>query len=443
MKNRAVIFYGASRNASDHIAEWIEKTGMPDCFADSDIFKQGAKFPVPRTEISGWGGVDILSLREAIGRFPDFELYVTLNRHRLPEITEFLLGQGVPPDRIKYCEFENVPRFCSFGGGPGTGKRDAYFLVDSKDGVGLEYSFCCATHLAGMNHCTNDIEYDFAHLESSFSLITEHLRLGLINRCTGCSSLKEGAPPPSDGRVVINLSTGLEGGDVCNNKCCYCTYRHWLFEGKPRSERADKPSVLDFIRFVERRFEPAKVFLNYASGELGCSKYRDEVLETWLRNGWEGAIATNATVYLDGVGRLLERGIIALIPSLDAGTRETYKKIKGVDLFDRVIANLRKYAERSNPKTNIRLKYILLEGLNDNNDEIESFCGLAKSISSQAVLAFNHENCTRRLSEKMIALAEYFAACCARHGIDIALDSGSVGKDDCDLIEALIREVIV
>ena len=55
-----------------------------------------------------------------------------------------------------------------------------------------------------------------------------------------------------------------------------------------------------------------------------------------------------------------------------------FKKIKGLDAFNSVIQNIRELA--SNSKIKLKLKYIILQGLNDNWDELRCFLEFAKSL---------------------------------------------------------------
>jgi hypothetical protein len=75
--------------------------------------------------------------------------------------------------------------------------------------------------------------------------------------------------------------------------------------------------------------------------------------------------------------------------SLDAGTRETFAKIKGLDLFDKVCDNLVRYSS----KGPVRLKYIILPGLNDNEADIDGFVALCVRLKATAV------DVTRELSD--------------------------------------------
>ena len=88
-------------------------------------------------------------------------------------------------------------------------------------------------------------------------------------------------------------------------------------------------------------------------------------------------IATNGIKYLPVIEQICTKTFVDINISIDAGTRETYKKIKTVDKFNELIENLKKYAKLP---LLLRLKYILVRGINDTKEEIENYINLMKEI---------------------------------------------------------------
>jgi molybdenum cofactor biosynthesis enzyme MoaA len=83
---------------------------------------------------------------------------------------------------------------------------------------------------------------------------------------------------------------------------------------------------------------------------------------------------------------LLKDGLTQIITDLSAGTAETFKKIKGVDCFDKVLGNLGQYASSGG---NVSVKYILFKGINDNIEEIEKFIDIAVRLKVSVLLSKN------------------------------------------------------
>jgi len=89
-----IIFYGAGQNAQENYMKWVSQGFTPVCFADMDANKQHTVFM----------GQKVLSLFEAIQTYPDYVLYCTQNAMNLGAVYEFLLGVGIPEERIKSFE---------------------------------------------------------------------------------------------------------------------------------------------------------------------------------------------------------------------------------------------------------------------------------------------------------------------------------------------------
>jgi len=87
-----------------------------------------------------------------------------------------------------------------------------------------------------------------------------------------------------------------------------------------------------------------------------------------------------------------------MVSSLDAGTAETYAKIHGVDLFDKVCYNLEQYARHGL----VELKYIILPNINDNENDIFGFLSLCERIKNTDIAVSRDYFDTRPFSEHTI-----------------------------------------
>lgn len=88
---------------------------------------------------------------------------------------------------------------------------------------------------------------------------------------------------------------------------------------------------------------------------------------------------TNAIRFSPAIGEVLRAGRGAINISLDSGTPETYRRVKGVDAFDKVVSSLRQYCDAASDTGQIHLKYIIFEA-NNAIAEIESFLSLCSSL---------------------------------------------------------------
>lgn len=97
----SMIFYGVGRNASDNIDRWKKAGYEPVCFVDKNIQKQHTIFE----------GVEVLSLVEAITKYPDYEIYCTQHAYNLGRVRQYLLEFGIPGEKIHSIDQEVTNNF--------------------------------------------------------------------------------------------------------------------------------------------------------------------------------------------------------------------------------------------------------------------------------------------------------------------------------------------
>lgn len=230
-----------------------------------------------------------------------------------------------------------------------------------------ELRFCCVTH--GKNKGFVPI-CDFNGGELPVDTIrTERDRLRELNNkkdgsespCHGCYWLKRGTWDKLPGNALFDR-VEINNFTICNLRCNYCytvINKDWdlplyAYELKPLFERMISDGVLADNLKVE-----------WAGGESTVLKDFDSVFDMLSDHGAYQTVFTNAVIFSEKVGKALKQGKAFTVTSVDAGTRETYLKVKGRDHFDTVWRNIKRYAETGG---SVVVKYILKS---DNSDEKE------------------------------------------------------------------------
>ena len=95
-------------------------------------------------------------------------------------------------------------------------------------------------------------------------------------------------------------------------------------------------------------------------------------------------VLSNNIIYHPIVRKLLEKRKISFMTSLDCASRELYYKLKRVDKFDDCVKNLRKYVKNIEHPP-VVVKYIVVEHINDNVQEIQKFIDLMIDIGIENV----------------------------------------------------------
>ena len=195
---------------------------------------------------------------------------------------------------------------------------------------------------------------------------------------------------PSRPPVVPTLprSLYLETTNRCDSKCqtCIRTFRS-----------LEKPAdlTLEQVRAIAEQFPLLERVVLHGIGEpllnaeiFAIVAYLKSRAVTVLFNS--DAISLTARRAL----RLIESGLDEYRVSLDAATRETYQRLRGVDQFDRVVANVRRLVElerergRSVPRVSL-----WFTASRANLDELPAFVQLAADLGVDEVyvqrLVFN------------------------------------------------------
>ena len=119
-------------------------------------------------------------------------------------------------------------------------------------------------------------------------------------------------------------------------------------------------------------------------GEITVHPYRKEIFD--LTRGEKARFYTNAFIFDKDIARELHDNPAASINlSIDAGTAETWRKVKRVDNFNHVLDNLIAYRKSSTRAGQITLKYIICPGVNDSEEDFRAFVDIVKLLDVQDV----------------------------------------------------------
>jgi sulfatase maturation enzyme AslB (radical SAM superfamily) len=158
---------------------------------------------------------------------------------------------------------------------------------------------------------------------------------------------------------------------LCNCKCIYCDFH---------KQTLPSYSILPSIESLYSQGALHKnCFFSWGGGESTILREFEEAATFIYDKGFKQNIHTNALHYSDAIAALLSKDAGSINISLDCGSPEIYKIVKGVDGFERVIANIGKYVSASVNKYDVTIKYIIFAA-NNSQQEIEKFFAIMKHI---------------------------------------------------------------
>ena len=228
----------------------------------------------------------------------------------------------------------------------------------------------------------------------------------------------------------------------CNCGCFYCSYRD-----ETKGEFSDKvkegnPLVYNTIKELYNLdlIDKKNLFVNFGGGELGVLKEFPKLVKLFLKNNVDNIwCETSGIRYSKELAKALEKGKAGLSIAICSGTKETYKKIKKRDKYNQVLKNLKSYVKAAkkykldaNNDSRVISKYIILQGFNNNKEEIEKWLLASKSIGVKSVeisMEFCwgiHTKTGEKVEEYNYELFEYTAKRCSEIGLNLIKNETSL-----------------
>ena len=209
------------------------------------------------------------------------------------------------------------------------------------------------------------------------------LREGPTGSCPGCGHLKEKKLKDVNfkylGGEPLPGGLGIQHYTKCNERCTYCIFTvEDNFIG-PQYE------VLGYLEEFRKRGKlRGGNWIDFSGGEPATLKNFDEILNYFLSNKLGTVVVySNSTVYKQSIYDALKKNRIILTTSLDTGLPSTYKKLRGLDFYSKVVGNLIRY--RNSGTSGLWLKYVICD-INRTEDDLWSFIMAVLAIKPDKVM---------------------------------------------------------
>ena len=195
----------------------------------------------------------------------------------------------------------------------------------------------------------------------------------------------------------------------CQCKCFYCSLRDKeIYSGWEKNAAivSAYEKAFDLLNYAKREniLSPRTAW-NVNSGEITVHPFKKQILEQV--KGYPVLFFTNGFIFDEGIAKELhDNPHAALNISLDAGTAETWHKVKGVNNFSHVLANLKKYISVAYHPQQIFFKYIIFPGINDSDEDFFAFAEIEKSLNMTAVNVSRDNRRFRNETPSYVPLSE-------------------------------------
>lgn len=193
-----------------------------------------------------------------------------------------------------------------------------------------------------------------------------HKSGGTYYKCEGCIYLEEQEWYESDQFNFFNLDYWT----YCNCNCIYCHTHN-------KKDYYNTKKNYDFLPILKDMIDKNLLIrggdVSFGGGEVCLLKEFEECLQIFLDYDYFIRIHTGCIDYSNVIEDGLRRGKVDLIVSVDSGTEEMHARIKEVKTYDRVWDNLRRYAAIQQNRELVKVKYIVIPGVNDTHEEINAW----------------------------------------------------------------------
>ena len=224
------------------------------------------------------------------------------------------------------------------------------------------------------------IELSSEDIKKARTDLLERIQNDTEKSCKGCRYINEVDEKPKISADTNFIS--IEHHSFCNLRCNYCSEIY--YGGKKPSYK-----VINLLQKLGKE----KYLRNcdqvvWGGGEPTLEKeFENLVLD--INNTASPKIYhrifTNSVRYSKPIQKFLDQNLIKIVTSIDAGTPETYKLVRGKDKFNDVFENLKKYSISGQNK--ITIKYIITE---ENNSDYE-FRSFVKKCVKENLINCNYQ----------------------------------------------------
>ena len=156
-------------------------------------------------------------------------------------------------------------------------------------------------------------------------------------KCEGCIYMQEQEWPEDNRKIsIINLDYWTK----CNSKCTYC---HTM-QDKKKYNSFKNYNFLPILKdMIKRDILRPNGHVSFGGGEVTLLKEFDKLLNIFMDFGFPlTRIHSSCILYSKAIEKGLKEGKVDLIVSVDSGSKEMHRLVKGVPSYDKVWKNLKK-----------------------------------------------------------------------------------------------------
>ncbi len=278
-------------------------------------------------------------------------------------------------------------------------------------------SFCCSCAEGCHFNIDNFDKLDFNEIFNKRNEYIEQMKHGVIpHECSGCCEYKEYPQKTLFQKIIEKLFKNEKSSNKgkinyivinhfkqCECNCVYCAQK--ILYPTYKQNFNSLPIIQEL--FNKNLVVGENLHVEFQGGNVSLLNEFDSLIDELKKhNTKQYSILTNGIKWLPAIEKIKDNTNSLISCSLDCGTPETFKKIKNIDGFNSVIENLKRI--KNSTELTISLKYIILEGINDNIEELNAFLNIAKEINSCVTIEIDYRKLFMNSPEKYKIPQKYY-----------------------------------
>ena len=176
------------------------------------------------------------------------------------------------------------------------------------------------------------------------------------------------------GKILPPIEASIDSIHACNLHCKHCNIARYRYDTES-PQKMSLGHMMNLIMFLSEWGVKANCF--GGGGEPTMNKDLDKALRFSKLCGMESSLSTNGTIMPDKLAQAIIDTCRWIGISVDAASTSTYKSLKDVDMFDRVIGNISHLVKLNKGTCDINYKFLISP---INQYEILNACKLAKEL---------------------------------------------------------------
>lgn len=250
------------------------------------------------------------------------------------------------------------------------------------------------------NYDPNNIDWE-AILETKKEL-REQQKTSELEGCMGCYSLE--TKEWNEDKYISHIN--FNHWKNCNSRCIYCYTRNKVYPKHDNIYESVK-------RLVDSEYFRNDGEITFQGGEPTILEEFGDLVELFIRKNTKMRVHSSGIHFSNNAAWGLRAGLITIVISIDAGTPDTYYKIKNVRCFDEVCESIKEYAKNINDTNEnlLKIKYIIVPGINDSIEEIDKWFDIVtenkiKNVIVDVEYSYARQN-VNSISEHVYMLMDY------------------------------------